>query len=135
MWFVIGFLNFDCVVKFFVLVLSIIIFVIFVNMFGELLFNFLFMFEFVVDWISWWCIICIYLSLSIFWFFMILFVIVCLVFGICGYGKCEVINIKDRFFFIFKCVCDFGYVNVFNMIVGFCVFDCKIILFFGFLYF
>lgn len=50
----------------------------------------------------------------------------CLVPGICGHGKCEVINTKDRLFPTFKCVCDLGYANVLNMTAGFCVSDCEI---------
>lgn len=66
---------------------------------------------------------------------MTLLVTACLVPGICGHGKCEVINTKDRLFPTFKCVCDLGYANVLNMTAGFCVSDCKITLPSGFSYF
>lgn len=53
-----------------------------------------------------------------------LVVVVCFLFGICGNGGCEVMDM-NKYFFMYKCICVVGYVNVGNFVVGYCFKDCK----------
>ena len=51
----------------------------------------------------------------------------CLVPGICGNGKCEVVQ-NGTLVSSFKCVCDPGYANILNMTAGYCANQCKFVL-------
>jgi len=48
----------------------------------------------------------------------------CLVPGICGNGKCEIVQ-NGTLVSSFKCVCDPGYANILNMTAGYCANQCK----------
>lgn len=51
----------------------------------------------------------------------------CLVPGICGNGKCEIVQ-NGTLVSSFKCVCDPGYANILNMTAGYCANQCKYVL-------